>query len=383
MKGQYVILPDSVEKVAAFFCDEVAPFVALMDDLAHQLSELCVPQRGDSWHQRLNEAFARSQEACRRFEQQCNGDPTLVSSCRQSFLAKTHPWFSKSWYGYRARTKPSGFPGDYLMLLKLYEGRTSAMGFGGYLDLCLGDLPLAKAVVSRMESLRQFLLEELQRRAGQSRVRILDVACGPCQEWVTWPEMRVATPVELFALDGDPAALQYVQHTVISRLPKDVQLQTVQLNALRTKSHEANLRRFRAFDIIYSVGLCDYLPDRVLIELLAGWYQTLADHGVIYVAFKDADRYDKTPYQWHLDWYFYQRTYEDVWTLYEQAGLPTNELEVYRDQSGIIMNFCLRRTARRVIRLDAPAEATAGHLKTHMDATTIRNAEQADSQPGS
>jgi hypothetical protein len=104
---------------------------------------------------------------------------------------------------------------------------------------------------------------------------------------------------------------------------------------------------------LYSVGLCDYLTDDVLIKLLAAWDETLSDDGVMLVAFKDTKRYDQTIYQWHLDWFFYQRTIQDVFALYDKAGFDLGSLETFRDETGVISGFVTRRDPSRIRRLDA------------------------------
>lgn len=353
MKGQCETLSSHAESFTQFFMEQIWPFLHILQKLDSSLDSASEPVVGDPIHHELNRAFHESIRACREFENSCNGDRAWIESVQRAFRRATEPWFQHSWYARRARTKPSGFPGDFQMLLKLYQGRTPARGLGGYLDLCLGELPLARAVASRLAAVRQFLLNHLS--AQRRRCRILNVACGPCYEYEQWPAHEMDQTCDVFALDNDPAALDYVRREVIPRLPSTIQLQPVHMNALRTRSAEANWRRFGRIDIIYSVGSCDYLPDRVLIELLRGWYDTLDDDGLLYVAFKDAERYDKTPYQWHLDWYFYQRTYGDVVNLYEQAGLAGDHLIMERDASGIIMNFVVSKStqaARRVLRLD-------------------------------
>ena len=89
-----------------------------------------------------------------------------------------------------------------------------------------------------------------------------------------------------------------------------------------------NIRRFGRSDIVYSVGLCDYIPDEFLIPLLQGWRESVADGGVVYVAFKDTLLYDKTEYQWLTDWYFFQRTEEECRRLFEQAGYEMSAMEM-------------------------------------------------------
>jgi hypothetical protein len=122
-------------------------------------------------------------------------------------------------------------------------------------------------------------------------------------------------------------------------------------NALRMKSAEATRRLFGASDVIYSIGLCDYITDDYMISILEGWRNSLADEGVLLVAFKDAPRYDKTPYQWLLDWHFFQRTEDDCRMLFQQAGFDMQELEMSRDATGVIMNF-VSRAKTPAVRID-------------------------------
>jgi trans-aconitate methyltransferase len=158
-----------------------------------------------------------------------------------------------------------------------------------------------------MAAVREFLVKEIS--AASAPVRVLDIACGPCREYESWPKTN--STVEVVAMDSDSKALEYVAQAVAPQLPESATLRGERYNALRTRSSETTVAKFGRFHILYSVGLCDYLPDEQLIEMLAAWRATLASGGVMYVAFKDAERYDKTPYQWHLDWFFFQRTQED------------------------------------------------------------------------
>jgi hypothetical protein len=143
-----------------------------------------------------------------------------------------------------------------------------------------------------------------------------------------------------------------------------LRLQTVRYNALRTRSAKKNIELFGRVDVLYSAGLCDYLTDDTLIPMLSGWWDTLADGGVLYVAFKDAELYDKTPYQWHLDWHFYQRTQDDCWRLFREAGFDLPAMEMTRDATGIIMNFISRTRLGTGTRIDQKTDSriSAPHI---------------------
>lgn len=338
--------------VEKFFSRDVGAFTRRLTELDSAIAAQAEPQRDDFYHRLVLEAFEESQEACARFETKHGDDPLLIKDVQAGFRKETEHWFHRSWIAHRARSKPSGFAGDFEMLIKLYEEATPAHGIGGYLDLCILELPLARAVRARMKALREFLLNEVQGRTDT--VRVLDIASGPCREFFNWPESRVGGRMEVVAMDNDPKALEYVEKTVVPRLPASVEFHATRYNALRTRSADTTIRKFGKFDIIYSVGLWDYLPDDQLIAILGALKDTLVDGGVLYIAFKDTERYDKTPYQWHLDWFFFQRTENDCLRLYENAGFRMDGIRQTRDETGIIINFITRRPGAGIVRTHMP-----------------------------
>lgn len=327
------------------------------------------PLLGDEHHQNVLRAFEASQAACGRFESEHQSESELIKSAQKAFLENTNPEFEQSWIAQRARTKPHGFVGDYEMLIKLYDEKTPATGLGGYLDLCILDLPLARAVRTRLKAARQFLLKEIEQRGD--KVSILDVASGPCREYRDWPEFA-EKEVSVVAMDTDPHALEFVQSNVCPTIPRGTTLRPVRYNALRTSVAEGTIRLFGKFDVIYSVGLCDYLTDDQLVRMFAAWKETLNDGGVMYVAFKDCQQYDHIPYQWHMDWFFFQRTFDDALSLFAKAGIDTSEMEITRDETGIIINFIYRKPGTNHHRIDA-AEAINPHLPIENAAIEIRS----------
>ncbi|MFN6130106.1 MAG: class I SAM-dependent methyltransferase [Planctomycetota bacterium] len=306
----------------------------------------------ESRYTRLSETVQASIEACRDFESRHQANKELLQQAQSVFRRATDPYFLKSWFANRARTKPTGFPGDYEMLCKIYGDSKPGIGIGIYLDRIFMDVPLACAVRGRLEMARKFLTQEIETRRGSHEpVRILDIASGPCREYMNWPSQLPA--IDVVAMDSDPRAIEYVNTTVATQMPKPSRLSSIQYNAFRTRSPEATIQKFGKFDIIYSVGLCDYLTDDVLVKLLSAWHETLSDNGVLFVAFKDTIRYDQTIYQWHLDWFFYQRTVKDVLTLYEQAGFDLGNIETCRDETGVITGYFTRRDRMPNLRIDS------------------------------
>ncbi len=354
------------------FILQVSEFKEQLKSLDASIPRDAIAELGDANHQKVEAAFASSQQFCREMEQSLGNDRDRITTIQQYFRAETDPWFSQSWIANRARTKPSGFAGDFEMLVKLYDRRTPATGLGSYLDLCISELPLACAVRARMVSARDFLLKEIASRRGD--VRILDVASGPCREFLEWPEQN--NSVEVICLDNDQRAIEYVNSSVVPQLPKSTSLTVHRYNALRTRSAKKTVENFGSFDIMYSVGLCDYLTDEQLVRLFAGWRDSLNDDGVMLIAFKDTVQYDQTPYQWHLDWFFYQRTQQDVLKLYEQAGIDVTKMEMSRDETEIIINFVNRIDNSHISRLDNAIDSVAQPKQPNVRASSSSKLQQ-------
>ncbi len=345
-------------RVETFFSRDVAEFRNKLS-LVEKSLDPSLPATRNQTYRDLAEAMHEIEAACRRLESTIGVNPELLADTQKRFQAATAEFFEQSWIGARARTKPRGYPGDYLLLNTIYDEQPKSPGLGGYIDLYIMDMVLAHSVRARWQMLRQFLSEELAQRGDN--VSILNVACGPCREYVAGINDSQVAGVRVTCLDNDSEALDFVSTNVAPSAQGIADLQCARYNALRMKSADATIRNFGRSDIIYSIGLCDYIEDRYMIEMLAGWRDSLTENGVLLVAFKDTRRYDQTPYQWLLDWHFYQRTEEDCRRLFEQAGYNMEGLETTRDATGVIINFVSRARVFTPVRLDTAETLAAPH----------------------
>jgi extracellular factor (EF) 3-hydroxypalmitic acid methyl ester biosynthesis protein len=338
--------------IDSFFDHHVAPLTRTLEQFAQQVPPADEPT-SDELVDQLTQQIHTILAACGRLERQL-GDAKLVRAVQARFREAIWPWFGQSWFMERALTKPRGYPGDHEMLTAIYNGQVHSRGLGGYLDGYFLNTTLAQAVRGRMRALRRFLLAELNGREGD--VNVLNVACGPCREYTDNFAPTNHRQIRLTCVDNDTQALDFVATNVAPQIAHGITATCVRYNALRMTSVRHNVERFGRPDIIYSVGLCDYIPDEYLVPMLRGWRESLSEGGVVYVAFKDGLKYDKAEYQWLVDWFFYQRTEDDCRALFEAAGYDLHLLELTRDATGVIINFIGRTNVAGVRRTDA-AEA--------------------------
>lgn len=253
------------------------------------------------------------------------------------FRDEIEPWFSQSWYMHRAFTKPRGYPGDFEILEGIYDQAIYASsGIGRLLDYYFLDTDLARAVMGR----KNYCISVLEKHLSTyTEPTILDIACGPCRELREINKGLIGKPFHFHGIDNDQDALAHAaKKSVEAGIPEE-NLNFTKQNVLRLINPDNNIRLYGKYDLIYSVGLYDYLPDDILIRILNGTLAMLKEKGEYLVAFKDCNRYDKTEYQWHVDWHFYQRTEEDCTRLLQNTNARV--VNSGRDESGIIQFFTL------------------------------------------
>ncbi len=290
---------------------------------------------------------------CSELETEIGDDTRLLRTTQEQFRAAIQPWFQRSWFMNHALTKPRGYAGDYMMLTAVYNRQIKSTGLGGYLDRYFLQTELGRSVPIRLEMARKFLSDVARERKDLS---ILNVASGPGREYLNGWDLPEDCRVDVTCVDQDDDAIAFVQDNVIPTLPMTMSMKMVKYNALTMGNAAKNREAFGRPDVLYSIGLCDYIPDRLMIRLLAGWKDSVADNGLVYVAFKDCREYDKAKYQWLVDWYFYQRTEEECRNLFAQAGYDMSEIQMTRDDTRSIINYISKQHAAPVIPQDSSSE---------------------------
>lgn len=169
-----------------------------------------------------------------------------------------------------ALMKPRGYPGDMdLMRMICSPAPAGPTVFAQELNRVYLNLPAAQAVRDRVATLGN-MLDELPHES-----RVLNLACGPALEVQRHYAHRPDSTLTMDLLDHDPQTLAYLR----PRVPPD-RVTTVRANAFRIMAGDLTgqvmpprpgpssaLPRPQgvvlrpSYDLIYSAGLYDYLPD--------------------------------------------------------------------------------------------------------------------------
>ncbi len=267
-------------------------------------------------------------------------DMELILQKREEFRVKTNYMLSKSWFMNHARIWPKGYQGDYKILDGIYKNIPLSRGIGYYLDYHLLHSMLAKACRGRLAKAKEILGAELLRRKGP---RILDIGCGSSRDLFGMAADIKDSNADITCIDIDEDALRFsLDRLGYAGLADQIRFR--KYNVARMINREKNLREFGRQDIIFSTGVFNYLPDRLVPNLIGALHELLNPGGKLIIAFEDAGRYRIQVYTWPTKWdALMQRSEADCRALFETAGFPAGALKMTRDKTGVIMFFTLER----------------------------------------
>lgn len=330
---------ETADRLSPALSASVARFIRRLEDIESQSSR---PQaNAEVLTAATTEAIAEMQRACEEFQNAAGSDRVLVRAEQVAFREKTAPLFSKSALMSHARTWPRGYPGDYTLLEQLYDNVPLSSGIGYYLDRYFLSTTLATAVRERKETLRDLLRKELRARKAP---KVLDIACGSCREIFEIAPDVVQSGASVTCIDYDADTLVFAERRLAGAGIASGQATYRKYNALKMTSHERNVKEFGMQDVIYSVGLFDYLKDDVLVSLFKSLYALLLPGGKLIASFKDCRYYKTFDYHWLVDWSdFLQRTEDTCRSLIEAAGIPSPAVTATRERSGVIVLFVIAR----------------------------------------
>ncbi len=184
-------------------------------------------------------------------------------------------------FTHRAVTKPRGYAGDAVMMDFIYDGRppagTSVVGaevFGATTRAGMG------LSVRYRRQLLQSLIDDTVVR--HERARVLSVAAGHCRELQGCLVEQPGFGGEFVALDQDPLSCQEIARVHAGHAVRVVNQGVRELAGSAQGSVLADA--LGRFDLIYSAGLYDYLPDALARRLTRRLLAMLRPGGRVLIA---------------------------------------------------------------------------------------------------
>lgn len=264
----------------------------------------------------------------------------LITKIKKEFRSLVSCWAFKSQLMKRGFEKPRGYPGDSDIIEVIYDKRTFSPDneLGYYFDLYVLENPYAEGVRNRKDTLRDILKRNLL--SGSKELKILNLACGSSREiWELYSakDSKIdQRKVEFTLLDWDDNALEFSRNR-LKNISKNVKLNFLKEDVMQFVKSTEFFDKNGKQDLVYTIGLADYLPDRVLRKMIKNSFIGLNPGGSFIIAHKDKNvAFSHLPPEWFSDWEFYQRDETDMKNLIDSADIGKFSYHVERENSGQI-----------------------------------------------
>lgn len=253
------------------------------------------------------------------------------------FRQSLKKWYSQSRIMFRGWKKPKGYPGDFLLLEFIYNDLPISEKIGYLYDLAFQMNELAVGVRYRKNKTKSILKDFIQ-TYPQDTIDILNMACGSSRELREYfTENKTSKVLNIDLLDFDDEALEYSKNEIIRTASENhLKINTVKKDIIRLVRGSVLNKGDKMYDFIYSIGLSDYFPDKILSLFIKYQYNHLRKGGKMIISHKDVDIYEPIIIDWFCDWNFHSRNFDYVNNLIDSAGLGNFEKEIIKDDSNAI-----------------------------------------------
>ena len=264
-----------------------------------------------------------------------------------------HPLLLNAPIPARAYNKPLGYAGDYMLMELIYRQRDAVDSlYSKIVNRLCCRLTAAKAVVARVDLLTSILEEEVARKK-EGKVRIGSMACGPAEEIQRlFQRGNVSnSEVDVALIDQDREALSYcsrrmlkVEDSVKQNISSSIGYFHTSVKTMVSNPKEVD-SLLGKFDVLYTVGLFDYLAAPAARAMIKSLSRFLSDKGVLIVG--NFAPHDGQAFMEHiLDWRLLYRTPEQLLKLGQSCLVDMNgnyDIEVVGEENETHLFMLMRK----------------------------------------
>jgi len=243
------------------------------------------------------------------------------------------PFLTRCELGARMYEKPRGYAGDFYTIELMYRGASDS---DGPVESLIGRCMMGTAAFRAVRNRRTLLRSELSRTLTEvpSRAaRITSLACGPARELFDCMDLVGADRMDLTLVDIDPQALDFVRAQAEARgVIQRVRLERQNLIALAMGERELAQA---PQDLIYSIGLIDYLKDAQVVGLLDWVHGQLAPGGRVILGNFHPDNTTRVIMDHVLEWRLIHRDEDDMDRLFRASRFGRASTALRFEDAGV------------------------------------------------
>ncbi|AWZ00188.1 hypothetical protein RHODOSMS8_00634 [Rhodobiaceae bacterium] len=245
----------------------------------------------------------------------------------------------------RCYEKPLGYPGDYQIMNYVY--RWEKVGDTPYEKLLhrIG-IETGECVGTRLRMTQKFIGEKVRETAGSDVMNITNLGCGSAYEVAEFLKTdTLARPVNFTLIDQDHDALSYAYehaHPQVVRHGGKARIQCLQASFAQLLKAGPLFNSLPPQELIYSLGLYDYLSARRAKALTHDLYDQLAPGGYMVLAnVKTGRETCMWPLEFITDWSLVYRTADEMWDMVD--GLDCERISLEEDKTKCVYVMTVRK----------------------------------------
>jgi extracellular factor (EF) 3-hydroxypalmitic acid methyl ester biosynthesis protein len=245
----------------------------------------------------------------------------------------------------RSYEKPLGYPGDFRIMQMVYDWQREGARLFDRLVHRIG-LDVAECIATRMVLMRQAIAAAVLERPAGSPARITSLGCGPAREVIDYLRLReLPRPVQFSLIDQDHDALGSAYENTLPevvRLRGQASVNCLQVSFMQLLKPGNVLAQLPPQDLIYTVGLIDYLSARRAKALVHSLYARLAPGGTLIVGnMMDTSIGNLWPMEFLCDWNIIYRNEREMADLAAELGAGPVKTEL--DSTGRVCLVTIRK----------------------------------------
>ena len=187
----------------------------------------------------------------------------------------------------RSYVKPLGYPGDFVVMNQVYSGERIGSDVYSMLIHQLG-LDVGEFVATRMQVVRRHIGDVVRERGQGRAAKILSLGCGSAREVELFLANQRATGkrADFSLIDQEESALRYAYeqtYPYVMGSKGQFSVQCLNLSFTDILRGANGMSMLAPQDLIYSVGLTDYLTERRAKSLVHRLYSALAPGGLLII----------------------------------------------------------------------------------------------------
>lgn len=217
----------------------------------------------------------------------------------------------------RSYAKPLGYPGDFEIMNQVYDWERKGTDAYEMLMHRIG-LEVAECIRTRMEVVRTHIADVVRERGVDRPARITSLGSGPAREVGSFLSSHSAggNRAEFSLIDQEEVALLYAHESTYPYvLNSEGRLKVQGLNMSFTDILRGTdgLTGLPPQDLVYSVGLLDYLTHNRAKALVKQLYDLLAPGGLLIIGnMNECPLSNYWPMEFITDWTLYYRNDADM-----------------------------------------------------------------------